>query len=99
MKTNKKGKRPADINDLFTLENIKAFIRYIESADIAEIKISVQDKSLFIGKHRTAGPAPQPAAVSGPPMAGASWSLMFSSTFKIRAIKGSKSEKKHSKKL
>jgi acetyl-CoA carboxylase biotin carboxyl carrier protein len=67
MKTNKKGKRSADINDLFTQENIKAFIRYIESADITEIEISVQDKSLYISKHRAAGPAPQPAAVSGQP--------------------------------
>jgi acetyl-CoA carboxylase biotin carboxyl carrier protein len=67
MKTNKKGKKSADINDLFTQENIKAFIRYIESADIAEIEISVQDKSLYISKHRAAGPAPQPAAVSGQP--------------------------------
>lgn len=69
MKTNKKGKTSAGINDLFTQENIKAFIRYIESRDIAEIKISVQDKSLYISKHRTAGPAPQPAAVAGQPAA------------------------------
>jgi len=63
MAQKKPGTHAAENADpLFNLESIKDFMRFFEKVDIAEVELTVKDKSLTLSKKsRATAPAPMPA--------------------------------------
>jgi len=59
------GSRDAD--SLFQPENLKDFIRFFEKVDVAEVEITVKDKSLVLSKRaRVSAPAAAPVEAPEP---------------------------------
>jgi acetyl-CoA carboxylase biotin carboxyl carrier protein len=51
-----KTKRKANLNSLFSLDEIKDFIRFVEKSDITEVQVTLKDKSLFVSKNNKTVP-------------------------------------------